>query len=102
MIDDFGGEEGTGEITNELILAHVYSGYSIGLINGFFELVGGATTFETMEGVGVSFCLSEAPEEAPEEAVAQENDDDDGDDDKESGDEKEPGAVCFNLTSEGI
>jgi len=102
VIDDFGAEDGTSDLSNELILAHVYSGYSIGVINGF-SAFGGLFEFEDIANVAAGFCLSEEPaeepaEEAPEEAAAQEG----SDDDKESSTEGEPGAVCFYLESEGI
>lgn len=96
VIDDFDPEDPASIISNELVLATVYSGYSIGLINGFFVLPGQADDFESMEGVGVAFCLSEVPEEAPEENAAQ--DDSEADGDEESGDEGE-GAVCFYVES---
>lgn len=97
VIEDFDPEDPASIISNELVLATVYSGYSIGLLNGFFILPGQADDFETMENVGVAFCLSEVPEvpeEAPEEVVNQDGNDSEADGDEESGDEGE-GAVCF-------
>jgi len=100
VVDAFDPEDPQSIIDNELVLATVYSGYSIGLMNGFFVLPGPVDDFDSMENVGVSFCLSEVPEEAPEEVVNQDDDGSDADGDEESGDEGE-GAVCFYVESEG-
>jgi len=106
VINDFGAEDGTSDLSNELILAHVYSGYSIGVINWFNELGPGAGTGgdDGFENASVGYCFSEEPaEEAPEEGAAQEgaNTQEGDDDDEESSTEGESGAVCYYLKSEG-